>query len=242
MIKFVVITYSLMTASPATAQNVDAYCEKLQAEGVGFMDLAAPLGDSKLAPVFAKGVKASKTADLVIVDAKKLKMSVKESDLAIYKRDFYNANCTKQIEAQKISASLPPNAYYCEATTAQVADDFLTQNLRNNMTEFYAINTAAIIDIQNEAIDKKMQFEDYAKLVAVRTKAKGKEMVVGKFAEYQYIAAYHRRHCTSEAGLTGRLTTGTNFPDAETEAAINVVVPKATEVKSSTTETPKTGR
>ncbi len=181
----------------------EEYCEELHAERTNFLN-AKSLQDAKLKPVFSEGINAGKTSDTVLLEAKKLKLSINKHEIAAYKKDFYNANCSKAIEKQKIADNMPPEQKYCASLgpIAVEADRYRTNQMaiRNNWDELNKLQSAIFKDVEGNALVQRASFEAYAQMIAAKSKSMGKEIKLSEYARAQYVSSFYNKYCVTEAG------------------------------------------
>jgi hypothetical protein len=210
MMKVILFFAVLLSSTQVLAQQSGAedYCRKLDEERGGFLDLARPKENKKLMPIVRQGLDKKMSIDQVLAEVKKHHLFMNKAQIAAYKRDFYNANCKVLIEGSKISENISPDQKYCVALAkvADAADRFLTnpKNIAENWSELNAISTAPYRDITNQALEKMLSFEEYAKIVAAKYKAQGKEVSLGRYARAQYTQMFYQKYCILEAEALNR--------------------------------------
>jgi hypothetical protein len=242
MMKLIIAFAVLLSSTQVRAQQSGAeeYCRKLDEERGGFLDLAPPKENKKLLPIMRQGLQKKMSVDQVLAAAKRRDVFMNKAQIAAYKRDFYNANCNVLIEGRRISENIPPDQKYCMALAkiADAADRFLTnpKNITENWSELNAISTAPYRDLTYQALEKMLSFEEYAKIVAAKYKAQGKEVSLGRYARAQYTQMFYQKYCVLEAEAVNRPKSAAQSRPG------NLKLPEFQPIESAEVRPPKTSK
>jgi hypothetical protein len=91
---------------------------------------------------------------------------------------------------------------YCRAleVRADEADRFRTDpvNIPKGMEELQKLSSAVFKSIEEEALSRNLPFEEYAKMVAQKSKAAGQEIHLSNYARAQYVNAIYNKLCVME--------------------------------------------